>query len=170
MASRSLTALVLALVAIPAFAGYWRPDPSQLRELRVSSESLSPAKESEDSWIEGLVTNLRRGGNRPDHVYRFAAVSAEYRINGKVQDVLTCAYRQNPQIFIILSDSSPPWAQFIVNFEQKSIYKPGWSTVYVPPSRSFCAVVLDHETNFRGIPVVGEAGNPSFDGRSVEWH
>jgi hypothetical protein len=166
---RGIAIAAALLVATSASAGDWQPNPNEKHYLLAPSESPAPATESEDRWVTSLLENLRRGRAKPDFVHRFARSSARYTINGEPQDGTVFVYRENPRVFLILNRGHP-WADFVVNFEEAFVDAPGWGTIYVPPSRSFCVVVFDHASSLRGIPVTGAPGNPSFTGHEVSWH
>ena len=164
--------LVVVMWSIPILAGDWQPNPDVRNELTIPQDTPAASAGSEDLWVDSLVRNLREGGANPDYVYRFSRSVADYKINGKSADNEVYVNRQNANIFLIIEETDRPFAKFVVNFgtNEVSAYQFG-NSVFIPPSRDFCVVVLDYETStFAGIPVRGGSDNPRFEGTTAYWY
>jgi hypothetical protein len=163
--------LLLLAPAALARADDWQPDPARRRELRVTDEAPAPATPAEDRWVASLVAGLARGGATPKVVRRFSRVSATYAINRERQTEDVYLSREAPRIYLVVGRSVPAGAEFVADFQAKELgaFALGGS-VFLPPSRSFCVVVLDADRPIRGIPIAVTADNPSFSDHSVSWY
>jgi hypothetical protein len=162
-------AIVALVLALPAGAGDWQPNPGVKNELIAPVEQPSAATSSENQWVETLIRNLKRGGANPAFVHRFSSSSAEYRVNGERREGVVFIYRDEPDVFLIAS-SDASFAEFVINFKGHSVDSVSFGTIYIPPSRRFCVVVFDRDYSLRGIPVAGSADNPSFRDRVASWY
>ena len=167
---RILVFTVLLLFLSPTFSGDWQANLEIRHRLTIPEEVPSPATASEDKWVSSLVRNLRKSGAEPNYVHRFARSKAKYYINNKIQDNLIFIYRKNKNKYLIINKTQPYYGKFIIDFKEKKIYASGVSSVSVPPSRSFGAIVRKTKHGLYGIPVNQDIGNVDFAGKTVTWY
>jgi hypothetical protein len=168
MIARS-TALALLLFASAAVAGDWQPDPNFRHELVFRDEVPAPATPAEERWLDSLVAGLKRGGANPSSIHRFARSSATYSLNGRARDEVFVS-RETPRIHLVVIRSEPNLSTFVVDKDRKQVGVNVGGSLFLPPSRSFCVVVLDGDWPIAGIPVTGPPGDPSFSDHSVTWY
>jgi len=163
--------LLVLLYLAPAAAGDWQPDPAVRHRLVAEPELLRPATPSEDSWVDSLVENLRRGGASRNVIYRLSRSSATYDVNGQPSSLPVFVSRNNPNVYIIVDDAEGVFAKFIVNFEDSTVSAYGHGhSLFIPRSRAFAVIVLDRDWGIGGVPVRGDPGNPSFEERTANWY
>jgi hypothetical protein len=153
-----------------AFAGDYQPDPAVEYTFAAAVETPASSTAAEDRWVETLIANLRKGGASPNVVFRFSKSAATFSINGSRPDDLVFVSRDDPDVYLVVEDL---YARFIVNFETKDVSARNYGgSIFVPPSKSFCVIVLDsRHWPPGGIPITSAPGNhPRFEGRSVSWH
>jgi hypothetical protein len=163
-------ALFGVLLCSVAFAGDYQPDPAVEYTFVAQPENPASPTPAEERWVESLIANLRKGGASPNVVYRFSRSAATFAINGASQDNLVCVARDDPDVYLVVEVLH---ARFVVNFKTQDVGARNYGgSLFVPPSKSFCVVVLDRPTwPPSGIPITSAPGNQaSFDGRSVSWH
>jgi len=167
----AIGAIIAAALAVPTMAGDWQPNPNVVHQFAAPPGAPSQPTPDENQWVEALVANLRRGGANPRFVYRFSRSSADYRVNGEASPLPIFVYRDNPDIFIVVAEDGRPYAKFVINFSDRVVGTYGHGTsLYVPPSKRFCVIVLDRDWGIGGIPVIDDDENPQFRDRTVTWH
>jgi hypothetical protein len=167
----ALFGVVLCTVAV---AGDYQPDAAVEYTFVAPEEGPAPSTVVEDRWVESLVANLRKGGASPNVVYRFSRSAATFAVNGSSPDDLVFVSRDDPNVYLVVEDlDGGLHARFIVNFATKDVSARNYGgSLFVPPSKSFCVLVLDlRHWPPGGIPITSAPGNqPRFDGRNVSWH
>jgi hypothetical protein len=159
--------LLLCTVAV---AGDYQPDPAVKYTLVAQQEPPVAPTAAEERWVESLIANLREGGANPKAVYLFSRSAATFAINGSSEDDLVFVSRDDPDIYFVVEDR---YARFIVNFKTQDVSARNYGdSLFIPPSKSFCVLVLDRKYwPPAGIPITSAPGNqPTFVGRSVSWH
>lgn len=168
---QAFVSILLLVSASVAVAGDWQPNPELKHRFVAHPETSQPATESENAWVESLVANLKRGGANPQVVYRLSRSSATYEVNGEPSTWPIFISRDNPDLYVIVNDTGRPGARFIVNFKDNTVSAYGHGTsLYLPTSRRFAAIVLDRDWDIGGIPVSGGENNPLFEGRTATWY
>jgi hypothetical protein len=163
-------ALFVSLLCTTALAGDWQPDQNVKYTFIATPEAHTSSTVAEDQWIEDLIANLKKGGANPKVVYRFSKSMATFAINGSLQPDTVCVSRDDPDVYLVVKSN---YARFIVNFKTKEIGANNYGgSVFVPPSKSFCVLVLDRKDwPPGGIPITSAPSNQAtFEGRSVSWH
>jgi hypothetical protein len=167
--TRGLAPFGFLLCAV-AFAGDYEPDPAVEYTFVAPQESPAASSSAEERWVESLTANLRKGGANPSVVYRFSRSTATFSINGSPQNNLVFVARDDPDVYLVLEDL---YARFIINFKTGDVGARNYGgSLFVPPSKSFCVLVLDRrDWPPGGIPITSAPGNQAkFQGRSVAWH
>ena len=153
-----------------ALAGDYQPDPAIEYTFDAPQESPGGPTEEEKRWARSLTTNLRKGGGNPNVVFHFARSTATFSINGEPQVDFVFVSRDDPDVYFIVKDN---YARFIINFKKKYVSARNYgNSLFIPPSKSFCVLVLDRKHwPPGGIPVSSAPGNQEiFEGRVVSWH
>jgi hypothetical protein len=167
---RTFKTLMMLLWCTVAAAGDWQPGPSIAYSFIAPSETPASATVAEEKWIESLKVNLQKGGAKPNVVYRFAKSAASFAVSGSVQNDTVCASRDDPDIYFVVKEN---YARFIINFKTREVSANNYGgNIFVPPSKSFCVLILDSKAwPPGGIPITSAPGNHAiFEGRSVLWH
>ena len=166
---RSFAFLGLLLCTL-AVAGDYQPDPTVKYTFVAQQERSEAPTATEERWVESLIANLRKSGANPSVVYRFSKSVATFAINGSREDDLVFVSRDDPDIYFVVKDQ---YARFIINFKTQDVSARNYGgSLFIPPSKSLCVLVLDRKDwPPGGIPITSAPENqPTFDGQSVSWH